>query len=285
MPPVAVITDTDSSLPASIAAQYGITQVPITIHFGDEILSAGVEIEDIALFERIDRSGRLPTTSAPPPGAFSLAYRQAFKDGAESIVCICVSSKISATYNAALTACEEFPDRQITVIDSLTVSMGQGFMALAAAEAAQSGAAHTEVVARAQSVGERIHLYASLSTLKYLAMSGRVGKIAAGMAGMLNIQPILTIKEGKLDMLERVRTRKAAMNRLVELTTLSLKGRAIERVAFIHVNNPRGAAELQAMLADRIHIPAHTLTVSFGPGLSVHTGSGMVGAAIIATDQ
>ncbi|NPV77490.1 MAG: DegV family protein [Anaerolineae bacterium] len=282
MSSIAVITDTDSSLPGHIAAQYGIQQVPITIHFGNETLIAGLDIDDRRLFERIDRSGRLPTTSAPPPGAFAQAYRRAFEDGAESIVCICVSSKISATYNAALTACEEFPGRPITVIDSLTLSMGQGFTVLAAAEAASSGAPHAEVVAQAQSIAGRIHLYASLSTLKYLAMSGRVGKVAAGMAGMLNIQPILTVKEGKLDLLERVRTRRAAMNRLVELITDSLSGKTAQRAAFIHVNNPHGAAELQSLLAEHIPLPADTLTVEFTPGLSVHAGSGLTGVAIVA---
>lgn len=284
MSSIAVITDTDSSLPAPIAAQYGIQQVPIAIHFGNETLIAGVDIDDQSLFERIDRTGRLPTTSAPPPSAFSQAYRKAFENGAESIVCICVSSRISATYNAALTACEEFPGRSITVIDSLTLSMGQGFIVLAAAETAASGASHTEVVAQAQSIARRIHLYASLSTLKYLAMSGRVGKVAAGMAGMLNIQPILTIKEGKLDLLERVRTRRAAMYRLVELFAASLDGKTAQRAAFIHVNNPQGATELRSLLEERLPLPTGALTVEFSPGLSVHAGSGLVGAVII-TDR
>lgn len=284
MPSIAVITDTDSSLPPFLAAQYGIQQVPITIHFGNETFTTGVDIDDQSLFERIDRTGHLPTTSAPPPGAFAQAYHKAFESGAESIICVCVSSKVSATYNAALTACEEFPNRLITVIDSLTLSMGQGFIALAAAEAASSGASHAEVVTQAQSIAGRIHLYASLATLKYLAMSGRVGKIAAGMAGMLNIQPILTIKEGKLEMLERVRTHRAAMNRLVELCTISLNRKAAQRAAFIHVNNPQGAAELQSLLAERIPLPTSALTVEFTAGLSVHAGSGMVGAVIIASE-
>jgi len=133
MNPIAIITDSDASLPPALASQYGIRQVPITIHFGSESYTTGVDIDDALVFEKIDRLNKLPTTSAPSPGAFALAYEEAFSAGAQSVICICVSSKVSATYAAALTARGQFPARDISVIDSLTLSMGQGFMALAAA--------------------------------------------------------------------------------------------------------------------------------------------------------
>ena len=114
---IAVITDTDSSLPPALAAQFGILQVPVTIHFDDSSYTTGVDIDDRILFEKIDRFNKLPTTSAPAPSAFADAFTAAFNDGAEGVVCICVSSKVSATYHAALTACENFPGRDITVID------------------------------------------------------------------------------------------------------------------------------------------------------------------------
>src|SRR5512133_3806079 len=109
MTKIAVITDTDSSLPAQIADQHGIRQVPITIHFDDESFTTGLDIDDASLFEKIDRRNRLPTTSAPAPHAFAQAFEEAFTAGADAVVCICVSSKISATYNAAQTACDSFP--------------------------------------------------------------------------------------------------------------------------------------------------------------------------------
>ena len=110
---IAIITDTDSSLPVEVADQHGIRQVPITIHFGDESYTTGVDMDDARVFQEIERHQCLPTTAAPSPSAFSLAYETAFMAGADAVVCVCVSSKISATYNAALAACENFPGRRI----------------------------------------------------------------------------------------------------------------------------------------------------------------------------
>jgi EDD domain protein, DegV family len=278
---IAIITDTDSSLPVDVADQYGIRQVPITIHFEDSSYTSGVDIDDRLLFEIIDRQKKLPTTSAPSPSAFASAYETAFVDGADSIVCICVSSKISATYSSAVTARDMFPKQDISVIDSLNLSMAQGFMALVAAEAASQGAAKAEVISQALATGQRTRLYAVLSTVKYLAMSGRVGKLAAGMADTLNIKPILTIQDGKLDLLERIRTRKKAIERVLDLTCSSVYGKTIERVAFLHVNNLEGAQELQNQICNVLPCPSSIIMTDFSPGLSVHAGSGVVGVALL----
>jgi DegV family protein with EDD domain len=282
MTSIAVITDTDSSLPPAIAAQYGIRQVPITIHFEDENFTTGLDIDDTLLFKKIDQLNKLPTTAAPAPSAFAAAFDSALRGGADSIVCICVSSKISATYQAALSASELFPGCDIHVVDSLSLSMGQGFMALAAAEAAQAGASVEEVIAAAADTGSRVHLYAVLSTLKYLALGGRVSKLAAGMANTLNIKPVLTARDGKLEMLEKVRTRKKAVERMLTLTGLALEGKPIERAAIIHVTHPQGASDLHAQMCARLDCPEEVITAEFTPGLSVHAGSGVVGLAIVA---
>ncbi|HOT90563.1 MAG TPA: DegV family protein [Anaerolineae bacterium] len=285
MLPIAVITDTDSSLPAAIAAQYDIQQVPINIHFGQETLRAEMDINDAEAFVRIDREGKLPTTSAPTPGQFAIAYQAAFDAGAASVLCFCVSSEISGTYNAALTARDLMPDRDITVVDSRTLSMGQGFMALAAAEAIQQGASKEEAIAVAESLRSRSHVYAALATLKYLAMSGRVGHLAAGMANLLNIKPILTVRNGKLDMLEKVRTQHKAWERVIELTVESLHGRPIERMAIIHVNALEKAREFEAQLRERLTCPDTIITADFTPGLSIHSGTGIVGVVAVAATE
>jgi DegV family protein with EDD domain len=278
---IAIITDSDSSLPVDLSTAMGITQVPITIHFDDGSFTTGVDIDDKLVFKKIDERNKLPTTSAPAPGAFVAAYQRAFDQGASSIVCICVSSKVSATYSAAVTACESFSGSDITVIDSLQLSMGQGFMALAAAEAAARGESKQNVIDSAVDTGRRVHLFAVLSTLKYLALSGRVGKFASGIANTLDIKPILTVKEGKLDMLEKIRTQKKATLRMIELTCEAVDGKNIERAAILHVTAEGSAQQFCDQLAKQITLPADVITAEFTPGLSVHAGSGVVGVALV----
>lgn len=281
MPKTKVITDSDSSLSLELAGKFGIDIVPITVHFGEELYHTNLDIDDKLLFEKIDKTGKLPTTAAPPAAAFAKAYKKAFAEGAEEIICICVASTISATYAAAVAACEDCPDGKITVIDSGAVSMGQGFLAMDAVENLQAGKTRAQVVERINTLKNNLHLYASLSTLKYLSMSGRVGKLTAGMANLLNIRPILTMINGKLDMLEKVRTKRAAMDRLVDLVATSVGKKSIDRMAIIHINNLPDAEELLVKLKERLVVPPNVYIMEFTPGLSVHTGSGLVGANIL----
>ena len=282
MSSIAIITDTDASLPADLAARHGIRQVPIMIQFGEQTLRTEVDIDDVTLFARVDREGKLPTTSAPSPGQFLEAYQAAFAAGAEAIVCLCVSSAISATYAGALTAKEMLPGRTIEVVDTTVVSMAQGFMALAAAEAGQAGADVDEVVAAALAVRDRAHLFAALSTLKYLAMSGRVGHVAAGFGNLLNVKPILTMQDGKLDVLEKVRTRSKELARVVELVGEVMAGQPIRQMAVLNVAVPDEAAAFEAQLRAALPCPATIVHANLTAGLSVHTGAGMLGVVVVS---
>ncbi len=281
MSKIAVITDTDASLPADLAAQYGIRQVPITVQFGTQTFETGVDIDDAKLFALVAQEGKLPTTAAPAPGAFVKAFQQAFDEGAEGIVCICVSSEISATYSAAVTAAGQFPDRDIAVVDSRTLSMAQGLMALEAAQAAREGAGKEEIVARALDLGRRSSLFGAVATLKYLALSGRVGNLAATMGNILQVKPILTVEEGKLKPLDKVRTQKKAWSRLIELAAEAVGDRRIERMAIVHTNVYDQAKEFEAQARAALPCPDEIIIAEFTPGLSVHTGEGLMALVVV----
>ena len=284
MTKIAIVTDTDASLPQDLAAKHNIPQVPIMIQFGEEQFEDCFEISSAQLFERVDREGVLPTTSAPSPGQYVKVFEAAFEQGAEAVLCFCISSNMSASYAAAVSGRDLLPERDITVVDSETLAMAQGFMVLAALEAVREGASVEEAIAKAVDVRDRTCLYAALSTLKYLAMSGRVGSLAAGMANLLNIKPILTLQEGKLNLLEKIRSQKRSWRRVIDLAEQDLAGRPIERLAILHVNVPEDAACFQAQVLERLPCEGEVMVAEVTPGLSVHTGKGLVGLVAVAAE-
>ena len=276
---IAIISDTDSSLPTESLEQYGITQVPITIHFGEDVLSACSGITDQGLVDRVERDGVVPTTAAPSPGAFSEAYQQAFDGGAQEIICLTVSAGVSATYQSAISATELHPGKKITVFDTENISMGQGFMVLEAARLAREGKSTEEILKAVVDVRERTHLYAALDTLKFMALGGRVGHLTAEMASVLSIKPILTILDGNLELLEKVRTRIKAWTRVLELTDDSLGSGEIKDMYILHVAAMDLAKDFEKLLRSALPCPANIPVTGMTPGLSVHTGAGLVGVA------
>lgn len=284
MSTIAIITDTDASLPKAVSERYGIQQVPITVNFDAEVLKTGIDIDDAGLFARVDREGTLPTTAAPAPGDFTTAYENAFENGAETVLCFCVSSEISATYGAAVAARQTMPDRDIQVVDTLNLTMGQGYMVLAAAEAARDGKPVPEILSIVDQIRARSHMYAVLPTLKYLAMSGRVGSLAAGFADVISIKPILTVRDGKLDLLEKVRTLKKAWKRAIELSSEAVGTNKVEQMSIVHVNAESEAKEFYNQLSQVVSFSGEVLFAELTPGLSVHSGAGMVGVCFVVSE-
>lgn len=280
----AIITDTDSSLPVELAQKYGIVQVPIIIQFGDESFRDVYDIDNDAVFARIDREGKLPTTAAPSPGQFVEAFKAAFASGADSVLCFNISSEMSATYASARQAKELLPDKRIEVVDTRSLAMGQGFMVLAAAEAVANGASIEEAISAAENIRNRTYLFGALATLKYIAMSGRVSHLAAGMAGLLDIKPILSLQNGKLELLEKIRTQNKSWNRAVELTVEKAAGRKIEKMAVLNVKAPEAARQFESLLRAALPCPEEITFTNITPGLSIHTGAGMVAVVIVTAD-
>jgi DegV family protein with EDD domain len=284
MSKIAVITDTDSSLPLTLAKEHNIIEVPILIQFGDESFKDVYEINNPELFPRIDKEGKLPKTSAPSAGQFLDAFNSAFKNGADSILCFNISSEMSATYAAARQAADMLPGKKIEVVDTRSLAMGQGFMVLAAAKIVAKGGTIKDAIAAAEDVRSRTSLFGSLATLKYIAMSGRVGYLTAGIASMLDVKPILSLQNGKLEMLERIRTQNKSWKRVVELTAQKTAGRNIESLAILHVNALDSAQQFEEMLRAAVPCPKEILVTDMTPGLSCHTGAGTV-AVVFVTEK
>ncbi len=285
MPRTAIITDTDSSLPLDIASKYDIRQVPITILFGSDSYRAVYDLNDTQTFERIDREGKLPTTAAPEAKAFVEAYQDAFNAGYDNILCFTVSSGVSTTYTSACEAVKSFPGKDITVVDTQTLSMAQGLIVLSAAEAAQRGVDKENIRLLAQDIMTRTHLFVALSTLKYMAMSGRIGYLAAGIATLLDVKPLLAVRNGKLDLVERVRTLQRAWGRVIEMAVAVSAGKLIDRIAIVHVGAPEAARQIEAQLREYLPMPDEIIHAELTPGLSVHSGAGTVGIIVVTKEE
>lgn len=283
MPKVSIITDTDSSLPQDMAAKYNILQVPISIHLDDNFSGDDHTIDNAQLFKKIDEAGKLPTTAAPTPGIFVEYFQKVFKEQKpDTLVYFAISAEMSATIKSAQIAADDLkPDFDIRVVDSNTLSMAQGYMVLAAAEAAKKGAFAEEAIKAAEEINKRTILYGALSTLKYLSMSGRVSHVTAGMAGMLSIKPILSVQNGKLEMLEKIRTRKKSWMRMIELVKADIGSHPIEQASILHVNAEEPASEFEGMFRAEVGCPKDMPKVDINPGLSVHTGAGLVGVCLV----
>jgi DegV family protein with EDD domain len=281
MAKIAVITDTDSSLPVELAKKYGIVQVPIIIQFGDESFRDVYDISNETIFARIDKEGKLPTTAAPSPGQFAEAFKAAFSSGADSILCMNISSEMSATYVSAKQAADMFPDKRIEVVDTRSLAMGQGYMAIAAAEVVAKGGSIEDAIAAAIDIRDRSYIFGALTTLKYIAMSGRVSALAAGMAGLLDIKPILSPKNGKLELLEKIRTQSKSWNRTIELIIERAAGREIEKMSIVNVKCPETAKQFETLIRAATPCPAEITQADVNPGLSIHTGAGMVAVIIV----
>jgi DegV family protein with EDD domain len=273
-PLVRVVTDSNCDLPSDLVARHAIVVVPSLLNMDGRAYRDGLDLSRSEFYRRLPGLRPLPTTAAPSSGDFENAYR-ACGDG--PVLAITLASKLSAIYSAARLGAEPFGG-QVTVVDSGSLSMGQGWQVLAAAEAAEAGAGPGEVLDRVRSVQRRLRLLAALDTVEYLRRSGRASAVTALVGEVLQIKPLVEVSDGEVRPLARVRTRQKARETLV--AHVEALG-PLERLAVLHVAAPADAQALADRLAPRAAQPP--VVVEATAVIGTHVGPGTLGlAAVIA---
>lgn len=248
------------------------------MHFGDEVFLDGVTIRGDEFYRRLQSGGVLPKTSQPSAGAFARVYRELADRGAEAIVSIHLSSKVSGTCNSASQARAELGEMvPIEVVDTLQASMGLGLIVIEAAQAARQGMAWNEVTALAGELARTARFFGLIDTLEYLHKGGRIGRAQMLLGSLLKIHPILTMQDGIAHPLERARTRGKGLDRMKAITEASAPLRAL---SVLYSTQPEEAARLASELK---HVsPDGGVTIAqFGPVLGTYLGPGAMGVALL----
>ena len=217
---IQVLVDSTADIPLERARELGITIVPLTVLFGDESFLDGVELDGPGFYRRLVSSQQTPTTSTPSPGLFEEAYRKLILGGATGILALHIGSGLSGTFSASQAAAEAVTRDTgvpIEVLDSRSVSGGFGLPAEIVAAEAREGASLEQIKAHAISLFDRVRLIAVLDTLEYLKRGGRIGNAQAMLGTLLNVKPLLEVRDSKVNPLERVRTRSKAQERIGQL--------------------------------------------------------------------
>jgi DegV family protein with EDD domain len=274
---VLVVTDSTSDIPPALAKSLGVEIVPLSVRFGDEVFLDRIEMTQDQFLERLKTASDLPKTSQPPTTAFEEVFRKAIDNGRE-VVCVTIASKLSGTFNSARLAADAVDANGITIIDSKSVSMTLGWSVIEAATAAGEGKNVSQVAVAANDALARSHLFAVLETLDYAHRGGRIGRASHLIGSMLSIKPILTVKDGEVTPLERVRTWRKAIERLGEIARSHAP---LNGLAVAHAGNPEDAEQLADQLSDLV--PTDRLIVTdVGPVIATYAGPGAVGVFPLA---
>ena len=273
---VGVVTDSTADLPISLADEIGLRVVPMTVSFRDQTFISRVTISDEEFYDRLDRSTELPTTAQPNPAWFEEAYADCVDDGLEVAVSLHVSRELSGTVASARTAAAQ-AGLEVRVMDSRQVGGGLALMALAAQRVASEGGSAEEVVRAAERAREGLANYVVVDTLENLRRGGRVSGTQALVGNVLRVKPILTVREGRIEPVEKARTVTRALDRIVDRVAEEV-GDAPVDVIVTHALAPERAEDLWGRLRDRLDV-ASELTTVFGPVLGTHTGQGAVAVA------
>jgi DegV family protein with EDD domain len=274
---VRIVTDSSCDLPDAVVKEHGIRVVPLTIRFGDEEFLDREELSTSEFWRRCASSSTLPETAAPAPGQFEAVYRDLHAEGATGIVVVSLSGALSATMQSAELAAREVADLiPVRVVDSRSVSLGVGTIAIAAARRAAAGGTLDEVADLARQLGARTKVWGALDTLENLRKGGRIGGAKALLATALAIKPIIEVVDGKVEEGGKQRTRSKALKFLVDKVA-EYEGQ-IDTVAVLHAVCP-DVDQFVEML--RPHFNGEIVVGDIGPVVGTHAGRGTIGVGFI----
>jgi DegV family protein with EDD domain len=281
MPNVAIMTDSVADLPPQVAEEFGITVVPLVVRFGTELYRDSLDLSPDQFYEKLRTNKVLPATSVPPPAAFADAYNT-LAEKTNEIAVISLTSKLSATYQVALQAIGLIKKQcRVEVLDTQWAVMAQGFIAIAAAKAAQSGANLDEVLDVARNTMQRVDMCAAFDTLEYLERGGRIGKAQAFLGSLLKVNPIIGIKDGEVHPLARERSRAKAIDYLYNYVTNfgNVEGLAVEYATDLDEANRL----VQRFQSKYPQVPIYLSRTS--PVIGTHTGPSLIVVSVLGDRQ
>jgi DegV family protein with EDD domain len=278
---VAIMADSVAQVPTDIARQLDITVIPFIVNIDGRPYYDGAGLVLSELYRRMRLEKIMPTTSAPPPVTYQEAFRARLQAGAQALVCITLSRKLSSGYNNACLAAEqvrdEHRDRVIEILDSKQATLAEGFIAIAAARAAQNGKPVGEVLQAAQATARHVGLAAALETLDYVARGGRIGKAAYLAGSLVKIRPVVRItEEGILSPLNYVRTKTRAMEVMLDYVASQKGGGGRLHLAILEADAPEQAAKLKELALQKLK-PYQVFDAELTPVMGVHAGPGVIG--------
>jgi DegV family protein with EDD domain len=275
---VRIVTDSTTSVPLQLAEQLDIVIVPCVVRFGTETYRDGIDLSAEDFYHRLVTDPTLPSTSQPASGVFEEVYRKLVAKGTD-VVSVHTTSTLSGILNSAHAGAVAVSDTKIELVDSLNTSLAAGWLAIAAAEAALAGKPLKAVAEETRNMVPRTRLFVVLDTLEYLRKGGRINWAAAFLGNLLQIKPILELREGVLSLYERPRTFRRALSRLVEIVK---EFGPLERLGVIHARAPGAAAELADSLGT-LYPREKIVVTEASTTLASHAGPGAVAvAAVIA---
>ena len=280
---VVVVTDSTAYLPAALADELAVRIVALHVTIDGRSGRDGIDIDSAAVTLGL-RERRSVTTSRPSPADFASVYRAALAGGAAAVVSIHVSAALSGTWDSARLAAQDFGYGTVRVVDSRSAGMGLGFAVLAAARAAAAGATAAEVQDAAIATVDRTRVLFYVDSLEYLRRGGRIGSAAARLGTSLSVKPLLHVVDGRIVLLERVRTATKALARLQALTVAYCDSAPVD-IAVQHLDAPERAGQLAGQLRAAVPGLRELYLSEVGAVVGAHLGPGVIGTVVVRRDQ